>query len=119
MLKHADVFVFYRYGQKISPLLNKDSLASALSNYFMYEITPKDLDNFFWGLNAPKDGVTIAALARMGFQPKTIAEWMDVNKSTVSYHLNKPNQGEYVNYYLNEIQQKINFILLKQGETTR
>jgi len=119
ILNHIDVFIFDKYGSKISPLLNERTLPILVSHYFDYQVSRQELSSWFEGLNKPKIGPVIVRVREMGLQPKTIAEWMEVNESTVSYHLHKLKQPKYCNIHIDRIQQKINKINTHYGDELR
>lgn len=94
-MKHIDVFVIYKYGHKIFPELTPKMVSMVLTQTYDFPFTPERLE--WYCKQEPKTKYIVHALRDKGIQPQTIAEWLDVHQSTVSYHLSKPLKNEYVN----------------------
>jgi DNA-binding transcriptional ArsR family regulator len=102
-MDHMDVFIQYRYGHIFCPILSRKEFLKLISVEFTFPFTEKNIDGFFSKLNKPKTAAIVHALAKRGVQPKTIATWLDISKSTVSVHLANKEGFVYINPDLQRI----------------
>jgi predicted transcriptional regulator len=65
-----------------------------------YPFSIEKLHDYF--KEEPKTKYVVHALYEKGFQPKTIADWLNLNASSVSYHLSKPLKYPYINQKLRQ-----------------
>lgn len=105
MFKHIDVFILYKYGTKIDPALTPKILCGMYTQKYDIPFTVERLKSWFH--QEPKTKYIVHALYSKGIQPKTIAEWLEINQSTISYHLNNPIKKDYVNPGLRMIENTI------------
>lgn len=94
-MRHIDAYVLYEYGDRYIPELTKSDVSYLLTRIMDFPFSEEKLERYF--KNPPKTKYIVHALYEKGFQPKTIAEWLHLNASSVSYHLNNPLQYPYIN----------------------
>lgn len=95
-MNHIDVFIYQTILSKTMPGFTKENLRVMFANEFQIPLSLKDMDNWAESLQ-PKKGQIARRLAELGYSPYAIGEMLEVNHSTVSYHLNKENTKEYIN----------------------
>jgi hypothetical protein len=100
-MKDIDVFILLKYGKSVSSLLNEEAVAKILENELNFYVYPDQLNNFF-RLQPPKTKFIVHRLKEMGFSPKTIQNLLDINATTVSYHLSRKLETQYRNHILRE-----------------
>jgi hypothetical protein len=97
-LDHIDVYIFMEYGHRISPVFTQEGtikmISQALDLPDIHELTVQQYKLFF-RMNAPKTKYLVHRLREMGFSPRTISLWLDINATSVSYHLKRPLVSKY------------------------
>jgi hypothetical protein len=98
-IKHIDIYIFMEYGHKISPLVSQAGVAELINEaYNLPDSMKRDIDSYrvFFRLNPPKTKFLVHRLKEMGFAPHTISLWLDINATSVSYHLKRKLESEYI-----------------------
>lgn len=96
-MKHIDMYIFIHFNQKISPIFTDQTLALMLSGYSLqYAVAPNDIDNIRKNNNHPSTTQLVKRLSDMGFAPRFIVELLNINHSSVSYHVHRPDPKEYI-----------------------
>lgn len=111
-MKHIDVFIMYKYGHKIFPELKPNIVSMVLTQAYEMPFSVERLEDYFNHPSLiPKTKYIVKALHDKGIQPKTIAEWLGVNQSTVSYHLSKEIKRSYYNRRLGKDEDDFHYMI--------
>jgi hypothetical protein len=101
-VKHVDVFLLQRYGQKWFPGFDIDSMVwDAVQSTIPVKLHDS-LKDMITQAGQPSTSQIVVALREKGFSPADIANLLDINHSSISYHLKRNEEG-YVKEFINPI----------------
>jgi hypothetical protein len=101
-MKPITAYIYYRYGNKMDLPFTQNEVIAKINEQLKEPFPPDRFHCIFEGIAKPKTVHIARELARLGYSPKTIQEWMQLSQSTVSIHLNKQNVLEYRNHHFHD-----------------
>lgn len=123
MISHMDVFVLTTFYRKQWNLSDKAIIAILEDKYnAQYLITPDDIKLFESAveLHPPTLAQQIRTFKKLGYQPKFIAEYLNIPPATVTYHSKNDNGKPYVNTaWRIQVEPRIREILTKTKSSLR
>jgi hypothetical protein len=104
-MDHVDLHLYQIILQNQYPFLNKSILRKALEEYLDYPITLHDVNTIYL-TNKPTTQHIVHGLKNKGYSPGFIAQLLQINPSSVSYHLARPIKRPYVNAFIRALENK-------------